>query len=74
MIMRPAVAELTSGPPALLHHSLLLDHVAIGQREAQVTAHRQHDHIRWEAEASEGGAYERRGAKASRSHRNSLPV
>jgi putative transposase len=25
--MRPAVAELTSGPPALLHHSLLLDPV-----------------------------------------------
>jgi hypothetical protein len=23
--MRPAVAELTSGPPALLHHHLLLD-------------------------------------------------
>ncbi len=23
--MKPAVAELTSGPPALLHHHLLLD-------------------------------------------------
>jgi hypothetical protein len=30
--------------------------VAVGQAEAQVPADRQHDHIRREAEAGEGGA------------------
>jgi hypothetical protein len=31
----------------------LLD-VAVGQTEAQVPAHRQHNDVRWEAEAGEG--------------------
>jgi len=48
--------------------------VAVGDREAQILADRQHDDLRWEAEAGEGGAGERRGAKASRSHPDSLPA
>jgi hypothetical protein len=39
----------------------LLD-VAVGQREAQVPAHGQHDHISWEAEAGERRACDGRGS------------
>src|SRR5829696_4911290 len=47
--------------------------VAVGQAEAQVPAHRQHDHIGWEAEAGEGGARRDRPAGAvSGSHIRSL--
>jgi hypothetical protein len=30
--------------------------VAVGEAEAQVLVDRQHDHVRWEAKASEGGS------------------
>jgi hypothetical protein len=40
----------------------LLD-VAIGQPKAQVPANRQHDHVRWKAEAGEGRSCERSSAE-----------
>jgi hypothetical protein len=51
----------------------LLD-VAVRQREAQVPAHRQHDHIGREAEASERSPYDSGGAGTASSHGGSLPA
>jgi hypothetical protein len=51
----------------------LLD-IAVGQREAQVPPHRQHDDVWWEAETGEGGPSDRREATAVRSHRDGLPA
>jgi hypothetical protein len=48
--------------------------VAIGQPEAQLPANRQHDHVGWKAEASEGRSCERSSAGAARSHGDSLPA
>ena len=50
----------------------LLD-VAVRQRETQVPAHRQHDHLGREAEASQGRPREG-GAEAARAHGHSLPT
>jgi hypothetical protein len=49
-------------------------HVAVRQREAQVPAHRQHDHIGWEAEAGERSPYDSGEAGTASSHSDSLPA
>jgi hypothetical protein len=57
-----------------LHASLggqLFD-VAVGQAEAEVPAHRQHDDVGWEAEAGEGRAGDGSGARATSGHAGSL--
>ena len=47
--------------------------VAVGQAEAQVSADRQHDYIRREAEAGEAGAWrDRRAGAVSGSHGRSV--
>ena len=51
----------------------LLD-VAVRQREAQVPAHGQHDHVGWEAEAGERSPYDRGEAGTASSHSDSLPA
>jgi excisionase family DNA binding protein len=48
--------------------------VAKGQAETQVPADRQHDHIRREAEASEGRSWDGNRARAAGSHDDSLPT
>jgi hypothetical protein len=42
--------------------------VTVGQAEAQLPAHRQHDHVGWEAEAGKGGLREGSRARAAGSH------
>jgi len=49
-------------------------HVAVRQREAQLPAHRQHDHLGREAEAGERRAGDRGGAGTASSHGGSLPA
>ena len=49
-------------------------HVAVRQREAQIPAHRQHDHIGREAEASERRPCDSGGAGTASSHGGSLPA
>jgi hypothetical protein len=46
--------------------------VAVGEAEAQVPADRQHDHLRWEAEAGEGRPWDGSGTRAASSHGDSL--
>jgi hypothetical protein len=48
--------------------------VAVGQTEAEVPADRQHDHIRWEAEAGECRPSDGSGSGAAGSHGDSLPL
>ena len=48
--------------------------VAVGQAEAQVPADREHDHLRWEAEAGERRPCDGGGAGAASSHGDSLPL
>jgi hypothetical protein len=49
-------------------------HVAVRQSEAQIPAHRQHDHIGREAEASERRPCDSGGARTASSHGGSLPA
>ena len=35
--------------------------IAVGQSEAQVSTHREHDHVGWEAKAGEGGVWKGAG-------------
>jgi hypothetical protein len=51
----------------------LLD-VAVGQTEAQVPAHRNDDHVGWEAEAGERRPCDGSGSGAASSHGDSLPT
>jgi hypothetical protein len=48
--------------------------VAVGQTEAEVPADREHDHIRWEAEAGERRPCDGSRSGAAGSHGDSLPL
>jgi hypothetical protein len=49
-------------------------HVAVRQREAQLPAHGQHDHVWREAEPNERRPCDRSGTRAASSHGDSLPT
>src|SRR4030095_6780384 len=73
---REALDPAVDGGVVDFHAALgeeLLD-VAVRQREAQVPAHREDDHLGREAEASERGPCDGSGARMAGSHGSSLPA
>jgi hypothetical protein len=68
--LHPAVDGDVVDLDAALGEQLL--NIAVGQAEAQVPAHCQHDHVGWEAEAGEGRSRGESRARAAGSHSDSL--